>query len=113
VFALSGAGGPSGLLLDLTIPEGGDDDQVGDDSRGSVLSVEVPLHARYGVPKMEGGELVDEVLLPPPEAFWACAQREATVDDDGGGASLSFHASLYGTCSGNVLQSHNVVFFCG
>ncbi|KAI0275535.1 hypothetical protein BGY98DRAFT_992095 [Russula aff. rugulosa BPL654] len=48
VFAPA-AGGPSTLLLDVNIPE-------------------VPLHARYGVPK--------KVMLPPPVAFWACPQEE-------------------------------------
>jgi hypothetical protein len=97
VFA-AGAGGPSGLLLDLAVPEGGNDE--------SVLSIEVPLHARYGVPKTEG-EPIDEILLPPPEAFWACSQ-EGAVGGGGGGASYVFlHAS--GT-NGN-LGSHNVLFF--
>jgi len=66
VFA-PGAGGPSGLLLDLIVPEIRD---------GSILDIEVPLHARYGIPRM-GGELIDEVVLPPPEAFWACPQPGA------------------------------------
>ena len=72
VFA-PGAGGPSGLLL--TIPgESRSDD--------GILSIEVPLHARYGVPKMEG-ELIDKVVLPPPEAFWACAKGPADSDSEG------------------------------
>jgi PIG-X / PBN1 len=81
----SGRGASSGLLLDLTIPErrGGDDDQVED-----VLSIEVPLHARYGVPKTEGRELIDQVVLRPPEAFWACAQ-EAAFGGDQGMATIS------------------------
>ncbi|KAI0250341.1 hypothetical protein BJV78DRAFT_591103 [Lactifluus subvellereus] len=82
VFApgAAGAGGPSGLLLDLAVPEGGDDE--------SVLSIEVPLHARYGVPKTEG-EPIDEVLLPPPEAFWACAQEGAVGSGGAGCAQVS------------------------
>ena len=95
VFA-AGAGGPSGLLLDLAVPEGGDDE--------SVLSIEVPLHARYSVPKTEG-EPIDEILLPPPEAFWACAQEGAVGGGGGGGGA--FYTS--GT-NGN-LESHNVFFF--
>ncbi|KAH9083615.1 PIG-X [Lactarius deliciosus] len=75
VFA-PGAGGPSGLLLDVTVPGsgGGDDD---------ILSIEVPLHARYGVPKRDG-EQIDEIALPPPEAFWACPQERAYSGGDGG-----------------------------
>ncbi|KAI0250345.1 PIG-X [Lactifluus subvellereus] len=82
VFApgAAGAGGPSGLLLDLAVPEGGDDE--------SVLSIEVPLHARYGVPRTEG-EPIDEVLLPPPEAFWACAQEGAVGSGGAGRAQVS------------------------
>jgi hypothetical protein len=57
-------------LLDLIIP-GVDDMKQGD---GNVFSIEVPLHARYGVPK-SGDDLMDEVVLPPPVAFWACEQR--------------------------------------
>jgi len=72
VFA-PGAGGPSGLLLDLIIPEGGDVAQVD----RNTLSIEIPLHARYGVPKA-GGDLTDEVVLPPPEAFWVCPQQKAS-----------------------------------
>jgi len=73
VFA-PGAGGPSGLLLDLIVPESVDGDQARRD--GSTLDIDVPLHARYGIPKT-GGELIDEVVLPPPEAFWACPQQRA------------------------------------
>jgi hypothetical protein len=94
VFA-AGAGGPSGLLLDLAVPEGGDDELV--------LSIEVPLHARYGVPKTEG-EPIDEILLPPPEAFWACAQEGAVGGGGGGGAS-------YASGTNGNLESHNVFFF--
>ncbi|KAH9986006.1 PIG-X [Russula compacta] len=73
-----GAGGPSGLLLDLAIPEG-----VGGDD-GGVLSVDVPLHARYGVPKQRGaGELIDEVVLPPPEAFWVCPEQQQASTSSG------------------------------
>ena len=75
VFA-PGAGGPSGLLLDVTVPEGEDND---------ILSIEVPLHARYGVPKRDG-ELTDEVVLPPPEAFWACTRERLGGEIDSGGA---------------------------
>ncbi|KAI0267131.1 PIG-X [Gloeopeniophorella convolvens] len=64
VFA-PGAGGPSALLLDVTSPEG-----------ETEIEVEVPLHARYGVPK-SSGDMLDEVMLLPPEAFWACPR-----DDD-------------------------------
>ena len=78
----AGAGGPSGLLLDVLVPVRivGDDDGIGrgegsgggsGSGNGSIVEVDVPLHARYGVPKT-GGELTDEVALPPPEAFWAC-----------------------------------------
>lgn len=73
VFAPA-AGGPSTLLLDLIIPESVDNVDQGDDN---VFSVEVPLHARYGVPK-SGGELMDEVVLPPPTAFWACPHQSAS-----------------------------------
>ena len=70
----AGAGGPSGLLLDVLVPERvvSDDDGIGRGEGSSiVVEVDVPLHARYGVPKT-GGDLTDEVALPPPEAFWAC-----------------------------------------
>ena len=80
VFAPA-ASGPSALLLDVNIPEGQDQDQ-GDDN---VFSIEVPLHARYGVPK-SGGELIDEVMLPPPVAFWACPQEGASGS---GGTTLT------------------------
>ena len=73
VFAPA-AGGPSTLLLDLIIPESVDNVDQGD---GNVFSVEVPLHARYGVPK-SGGELMDKVVLPPPTAFWACPHQSAS-----------------------------------
>jgi PIG-X / PBN1 len=85
VFA-PGAGGPSGLLLDVTVPRGGGGESPDDKD---MLSIEVPLHARYGVPKRDG-ELIDEVVLPPPEAFWACAQERA--DGDGGGGTPKFHS---------------------
>ncbi|KAI9442287.1 PIG-X [Lactarius indigo] len=83
VFA-PGAGGPSGLLLDAVVPGngGGDDD---------ILSIEVPLHARYGVPKRDG-ELIDEVALPPPEAFWACPQERA---DSGGDERMQVPDALH------------------
>ena len=72
----AGADAPSGLLLDLIVPEGGeavDDVGIGGDGEdGRVVQIDVPLHARYGVPKMGGGERIDEVTLPIPEAFWAC-----------------------------------------
>jgi hypothetical protein len=74
----AGADAPSGLLLDLIVPEGGeaaDDVGIGGEGEGedgSVIQIDVPLHARYGVPKTGGGELIDEVTLPIPEAFWAC-----------------------------------------
>ncbi|KAI9507423.1 PIG-X [Russula earlei] len=75
VFA-HGAGGPSGLLLDVIVPESVNDDEA-DEGDGRTLSVEVPLHARYGVPKAKmEGELIDEVVFPPPEAFWACREQE-------------------------------------
>jgi hypothetical protein len=86
VFAPA-AGGPSALLLDVSIPEGGDNmDQDQDQGDGNVFSIEVPLHARYGVPK-KGGELVNEVMLPPPVAFWACPQEKASGS---GGTTLTF-----------------------
>ncbi len=70
--------GPSALLLDVNIPEGVDNmDQDQDQGDGNVFSIDVPLHARYGVPK-NGGELIDEVMLPPPVAFWACPQESAS-----------------------------------
>ena len=66
MFAL-GAGGAFGLLLNLTVPEGDGSESHEDDD---ILSVEVPLHERYGVPQTQSdGELIDEVVLPPPEAF--------------------------------------------
>jgi hypothetical protein len=70
VFA-PGAGGPSGLLLDVVVPE----DVVDDDEHEGIIQIDVPLHARYGVPKT-GVELMDEVVLPPPEAFWACPSSD-------------------------------------
>lgn len=83
VFAPS-ASGPSALLLDVNIPKGADNmdqDQGGGEGvgegDGNVFSIEVPLHARYGVPK-SGGELVNEVMLPPPVVFWACPQERAS-----------------------------------
>ena len=80
-----GVGGPSGLLLNVTAPEGDGGESHEDDG---ILSIEVPLHARYGVPKPKtDGELIDEVVLPPPEALcvmqWACA--EGYVDGGGDG----------------------------
>jgi hypothetical protein len=83
----SAASGPSALLLDLIIPEGVDNTDKGD---GNVFNIEVPLHARYGVPK-SGGELMDEVVLPPPAAFWACPQQRASGS---GGTPLIFHSSV-------------------
>ncbi|KAF8482791.1 PIG-X [Russula ochroleuca] len=73
VFAPA-ANRPSALLLDMIIPEGVD---KMDQGSGNVFSIEVPLHARYGVPK-SGGELMDEVVLLPPTAFWACPQQRAS-----------------------------------
>lgn len=87
VFA-SAAGGPSALLLDVYIPDKMDQDQGEGDA--NVLSVEVPLHARYGVPK-SGGELIDEVMLPPPVAFWACPEEKASGS---GGTNLTFHSLM-------------------
>ena len=87
VFA-PGAGGPSGLLLNVTIPGGGGGESRGDED---ILSIEVPLHARYGVPKRDG-ELIDEVVLLPPEAFWACTQERVDGNGDGGGATQNFHS---------------------
>ena len=89
-----GAGGPSGLLLNVTIPEGDGGESHEDND---ILSIEVPLHARYGVPRTKtDSELIDEVVLPPPEAFWACA--EGYVDgggDDGGASQLPCLAVIY------------------
>jgi len=67
----AGADAPAGLLLDLVVPGGiaGEGEDGG--TRSSVIQIDVPLHARYGVPKT-AGELIDQVALPPPEAFWAC-----------------------------------------
>ena len=79
VFAPA-ASGPTKLLLDLIIPEGVCNT---DQSDGNMFSVEVPMHARYGVPK-NGGELMDEVVLPPPAAYWSCPQSS-------GGMPLTFH----------------------
>jgi hypothetical protein len=81
VFAPA-ASGPSALLLDLIVPEGVDDMDQGD---GNVFSIDVPLHARYGVPK-SGGDLMDEVVLPPPAAFWACPEQR--VGGSGGTAPI-------------------------
>ncbi len=85
VFAPA-ASGPSALLLDVKIPEGVDN-MDGDQGDGSVFRIDVPLHARYGRPK-RGGELIDEVVLPPPVAFWACPQQRTS---GGRGTALTFH----------------------
>ena len=79
------ASGPSGLLLDVNIPEdvGQMDPDQGND--GNVFSIEVPLHARYGTPK-SGGELIDDVALAAPVAFWSCPQETAS---NSGGTTLS------------------------
>ncbi|KAI9463700.1 PIG-X [Lactarius psammicola] len=91
VFA-PGAGGPSGLLLDVAVPGGGGGESRDD---GDILDIEVPLHARYGVPKRDG-ELIDEVVLPPPEAFWACAQERADGDGHGhGGERMKVPEALH------------------
>ncbi|KAN0138409.1 PIG-X / PBN1 domain containing protein [Lactarius tabidus] len=90
VFA-PGAGVPSGLLLNVTVPEG-DGGESREDNK--ILSVEVPLHARYGVSKTDG-ELIDEVVLPPLEAFWACGWERADSGGDGGGASRIFMSGSY------------------
>jgi hypothetical protein len=88
VFAPA-ASGPSVLLLDVNIPEGVDNmDQDQDQGNGNVFSIEVPLHARYGVPK-SGGELIHEVMLPPQVAFWACPQEKASGSGSGG-TTLTF-----------------------
>jgi hypothetical protein len=87
VFAPA-ASGPSALLLDVNIPEGVDNtglDQGEGEGDDNVFSIEVPLHARYGVPK-SGGELIDEVMLPPPVAFWACPREGASGS---GGTTLT------------------------
>ena len=90
VFAPA-ASGPSALLLDVNIPEGVDNvDQDQGQVDGNVFSIEVPLHARYGVPK-SGGDLIDEVMLPPPVAFWACPQERA---GGSGGTTLTFHSLI-------------------
>ena len=78
-----GAGGPSELLLDVTILAGGVGESRDDKD---ILNIEVPLHARYGVPKRDG-ELIDGVVLLPPEAFWACALEKADDDGAGGGTT--------------------------
>ena len=89
VFAPA-AGGPSALLLDVNIPEGVDNmGQDQDQGDGTAFSIEVPLHARYGVPK-SGGELVNEVMFPPPVAFWACPQEKASGS---GGTTLTHQSS--------------------
>jgi hypothetical protein len=92
-------------LLDVNIPEGVDnmDQEQGD---GNVFSIEVPLHARYGVPK-RGGELIDEVMFPPPVAFWACPQEGASGS---GGTTITFHLSLivklfHNVCSRGLQQN--------
>jgi hypothetical protein len=84
VFAPA-ANRPSALLLDMIIPEGVD---KMDQGSGNVFSIEVPLHARYGVPK-SGGELMDEVVLLPPTAFWACPQQRASGS---AGTPLTFYS---------------------
>ena len=82
-----GAGGPSGLLLNVIVPEGDGGERHEDDD---ILSFEVPLHARYGVPRTKtDGELIDEVVLPPPEALCngpACAEGHVDGGGDGIGA---------------------------
>ncbi len=74
------APGAGGLLLDVIFPGGGGGESCDDNG---TLTIEVPLHARYGVPKRDG-ELIDEVVLPPPEVFWAYAQERADGGDGGG-----------------------------
>jgi hypothetical protein len=87
VFA-PGAAGPSGLLLDVIVPEGGGGESHNDND---ILNIEVPLLARCGVPRRDG-ELLDEVVLPPLEAFWACGEEHGDGDGDGRGAGQSFVA---------------------
>jgi hypothetical protein len=93
VFAPA-ASGPSALLLDVNIPEGVDNmgqyQNQGDDN---VFSIEVPLHARYGAPK-SGGELIDEVILPSPVAFWACPQEGSS----GSGGTTLINISFISNC---------------
>lgn len=83
------AGGPSALLLDVNIPEGVDNVNRDQDD-GNVFGIDVPLHARYGAPK-GGGELIVDVMLPPPVAFWACPQEKGSGR---GGMALTFHLIL-------------------
>ena len=71
VFAPGAGGGPSGLLLDVVVVPVNAVYDSDSDSGTVEIDVDVPLHARYGVPK-SGGDLMDDVVLPPPEAFWAC-----------------------------------------
>lgn len=86
-----GASGPSALLLDVNIPERVDNKvQDQGDGDGNVFSIEVPLHARYGTPK-RGDGLIDEIMFPPPVAFWACPQEGASGS---GGTTLAFHYPL-------------------
>lgn len=102
VFAPA-AGGPSTLLLDVNVPEGVDyKDRDQDQGDGNVFSIEVPLHARYGVPK-SGGELMNEVMFPPPVAFWACPKENASGS---GGTTVIFYdlSSLMAI----LLHSYNV-----
>jgi hypothetical protein len=102
VFAPA-ANGPSALLLDVNIPEGVDNmDQDQDQGDDNAFSIEVPLQARYGVPK-SGGELIDEVMLPPPVAFWACPQERAS----GSGGTTLTNISLFLIVDSN-LTFHNV-----
>ena len=83
------ASGPPALLLDVNNPEG--IDKVNQDHiDGNVFSIEVPLHARYGIPK-SGDELIDEVMLPVLVAFWSCPQETASGS---GGTTLTKLFSL-------------------
>lgn len=86
----AGADAPAGLLLDLVIAGGIAGEGEDDRTRNSVIQIDVPLHARYGVPKTVG-ELIDEVALPPPEAFWACPTTSSRhVEGAPGGFMLRF-----------------------
>ena len=102
----AGADAPAGLLLDLIIPGGEGPEGEDGSTWSSVIQIDVPLHARYGVPKTEG-ELIDEVALPPPEAFWTCptaSSRNVKGAPDifilgGGGGFLCFVLPLLANIS--------------
>ena len=115
----AGADAPSGLLLDLIVPEGGEAVEDvgiggdGDGEDGSVVQIDVPLHARYGVPKMGGGERIDEVTLPIPEAFWACPTTNSR-NIEGAPPVIHTHFFFFFFCSAvwpNESNSHQLLSY--